>query len=165
MKKLMKVVLVLVALVTIGVTARITVLANSEIVDNVEKEVNEENQTNEDVTGGEEDIQNSNEDTDGTFTYKYTFLKLDYYIYCMGHNKDYNLVYTVNGGEEQTGILSIRGEHIQSGVPKTICLYYEFPNVKAGDVIEYKYSYLYTYGGFPEERGSSGTIVVEGSNQ
>ena len=39
--------------------------------------------------------------------------------------------------------------------------YYDFPNVKVGDTIEYEYSYTYRYGGFPEERVIPGSFVVE----
>ena len=69
--------------------------------------------------------------------------------------------YAVNGGQKVTDRLMSEGQHIFCGIPKYIIYYYEFPNVKPGDVIEYSYSYTYTYGGFPEERVTPGTLVVE----
>lgn len=155
MKKLVKILAVVLSVVAIGATAKMTVSANSDIVEKTEeKSLNNESKAEENI-----DEQKTNED--GTFTYEYIFITLDYNIYCMGHDRPHTLVYRVNGGEEITTMVDTRAENVRSGCPQFMTFYYDFPNVKVGDVVEYSYSYEYIYGGFPEQRGDSGSFVVE----
>lgn len=144
MRKLVKVLVMVVAIIVVGVVTKVTVSADSTKV----------NKTNE-VMSEKESYKEE------TSSYYIEFEKLAYNVYCKGHNVPHTLEYTVNGGQKVTDRLMSEGQHIFCGIPKYIIYYYEFPNVKPGDVIEYSYSYTYTYGGFPEERVTPGTLVVE----
>lgn len=155
MKKLIKLVMVIVAISSIGVAAKVTVSANEKQVEVAEDSMISDNNEESNDT----DIQGQNDDE--TFTCHHVFEKMEYITYCKGHNVPHTLVYSVNGGEKITDSLKLDCEDIRSGIPHYMMYYYDFPNVKVGDVIEYEYSYTYRYGGFPEERAIPGTFVVE----
>lgn len=141
---MIKLLIMVVAIIVIGVVTKVTVSANGA-------------ETNK-ICEGQSETDNFNKETS---SYYIQFEKLAYIVYCKGHNVPHTLEYSVNGGEKVTDRLMSEGEHIFCGIPKYIIYYYEFPNVKQGDVIEYSYSYTYTYGGEPEERVIPGTLVVE----
>ena len=154
MKSMMKILIMVVTIIVIGVVTKKTVLANAAEV----------NKTQENVTRADNATETNDEGTsyvEGSNIFYIEFEKLSYNVYCKGHNVPHTLVYTVNGGEKVTDILLSDGKQVFCGIPKYIVYYYEFPNVKEGDVIEYEYSYTYTYGGFPEERVTPGRVVVE----
>lgn len=160
MKKLIKLVMVVVAVAIIGVAAKVTVSANEKQVEVAENNTTSNNEvSNENNEGNGTDTQGQNED--GTFTYHYVFVKMEYLTYCKGNNEPHTLVYSVNGGEKVTDLLELDAEDIRSGIPHYMIYYYDFPNVKVGDKIDYEYSYMYRYGGFPEERVIPGSFVVE----
>lgn len=138
MKNMCKIFVMVIAIILIGVVTKKTVLANAVEVNKSEESVITE-----------------------TEIYYFQFERLSYNVYCKGHNVPHTLVYSINGGEKVTDRLLSEGQQIFSGIPKYIVYYYEFPNVKEGDVIEYEYSYTYTYGGYPEERVTPGRLVVE----
>lgn len=145
MRKLVKLLLVMVvAIIVVGVVTKMNVSADST-----------------EVSKASEEATNKEGYRAGTSSYYIQFEKLAYNVYCKGHNVPHILEYSVNGGEKVTDRLMSEGQHIFCGIPKYIVYYYEFPNVQPGDVIEYTYSYTYTYGGFPEERVTPGTLVVE----
>lgn len=161
MKKLIKLVMVVVAVAIIGVAAKVTVSANEKQVEVAENNTTSNNEVSNESNGTVAQGQNE----DGTFTYHYVFVKMEYLTYCKGNNEPHTLVYSVNGGEKVTDLLELDAEDIRSGIPHYMIYYYDFPNVKVGDTIDYEYSYMYRYGGFPEERVIPGSFVVEGPTE
>ena len=147
MKKLFKVVMVMAVVVAILGMAKVTASAN-------EKAVSEAKDTRIIV----DDNRNTEEDTKGdTFTYRLIVDKIDYLTFRKGHDGDYTLVYSVNGGQKHTVLMGMMGLELFNTMPTYISHYYDIVNVKTGDVIDYTYSYYNTY--FQDTEPS----VVEGS--
>ena len=153
MKKLFKVGITVFSLVAILGMTKATVSANEKAISDAEeytvkKVVNNEVQ---EETGTEE-----------TFTYRLIVDRLDYLSFRKGHDGEYTLVYSVNGGEKHTVIMGKVGFELFNNQPTIISHYYDITHVKVGDVIDYTYSYYNTY--FQEKEPSvvSGSKVVDG---
>ena len=109
--------MVIVAIISIGVAAKVTVSANEKQVEVAENSMISDNNEESNNT----DTQGQNED--GTFTDHYVFEKMEYITYCKGHNVPHTLVYSVNGGEKITDSLKLDCEDIRSGIPHYMIYY------------------------------------------
>ena len=148
MKKLLKVVMVVAIVGAILGMAKVTVSANEKAVDEAQNKrvIINNNRNTEEVTREEE-----------TFTYRLIVDKIDYLTFRKGHDGDYILVYSVNGGQKHTVLMGKIGLELFNTMPTYISHYYDIVDVKTGDVIDYTYSYYNTY--FQDTEPS----VVEGS--
>ncbi|MBE5935227.1 MAG: hypothetical protein E7262_05485 [Lachnospiraceae bacterium] len=157
MKKLLKVGITVFSLVAIMAMAKVTVSANEKAISEAEEKQVSRVIVQDDKT---EDIEETG--TGETFTYRLIVDRLDYLTFRKGHDGDYTLVYSVNGGKKYTVIMGRVGFELFNNQPTIISHYYDVANVKVGDVIDYTYSYYNTY--FQDEEPSvvSGSKVVDG---
>ena len=158
MKKLLKVGITVISLVAIIAMSQMTVSANEKAVSEAEEtttkrivNLGEDRQDTEEETGTEE-----------TFTYRLIVDRLDYLTFRKGHDGEYTLVYSINGGEQHTVIMERIGFELFNNQPTIISHYYDVTNVKVGDVIEYTYSFYNTYFQETEPSVVEGTQVVDG---
>ena len=131
MKKLLKVVMVVAIVGAILGMAKVTVSANEKAVDEAQNTriiINDEKNTEE-------------ETKEDTFTYRLIVDKIDYLTFRKGHDGDYTLVYSVNGGQKHTVLMGKIGLELFNTMPTYISHYYDIVDVKTGDVIDYTYSY------------------------
>ena len=157
MKKLLMVGITVVSLVAILAASQVTASANEKAVSKAEEKserciinIGDDRQDTEE-TGIEE-----------TFTYRLIVDRLDYLTFRKGHDGEYTLVYSVNGGEQHTVIMGRVGFELFNNQPTVISHYYDVTNVKVGDVIEYTYSFYNTYFQDTEPSVVEGTQVVDG---
>ena len=148
MKKLLKVGITVFSLVAILGMSKATVLANEKVINEVEEATSRKIVTE--------------EEKEETFTYRLIVDRLDYLSFRKGHDGEYTLVYSVNGGDKHTVIMGKVGFELFNNQPTVISHYYDIKDVKVGDVIDYTYSYYNTY--FQEKEPSivSGRKVVDG---
>lgn len=151
MKKLLKVVMVVAIVGAILGMAKVTVSANEKAVDEAQNTriiINDEKNTEE-------------ETKEDTFTYRLIVDKIDYLTFRKGHDGDYTLVYSVNGGQKHTVLMGKIGLELFNTMPTYISHYYDIVDVKTGDVIDYTYSYYNTYFQDKEPSVVKGSKVVD----
>lgn len=151
MKKLLKVVMVVAIVGAILGMAKVTVSANEKAVDEAQNTriiINDEKNTEE-------------ETKEDTFTYRLIVDKIDYLTFRKGHDGDYTLVYSVNGGQKHTVLMGKMGLELFNTMPTYISHYYDIVDVKTGDVIDYTYSYYNTYFQDKEPSVVKGSKVVD----
>ena len=85
MKKLLKVGITVFSLVAILGMSKATVLANEKVINEVEEATSRKIVTE--------------EEKEETFTYRLIVDRLDYLSFRKGHDGEYTLVYSVNGGQ------------------------------------------------------------------
>ena len=158
MKKLLKVGITVISLIAIMAMTQMTVSANEKAVSEAEdKSVKRVVNLGEDGQYTREEI-----GTEETFTYRLIVDRLDYLTFRKGHDGEYTLVYSINGGEQHTVIMGRVGFDLFNNQPTVISHYYDVTNVKVGDVIEYTYSFYNTYFQDTEPSVVEGTQVVDG---